>query len=71
MANLGEFFEKLASDAALMEAYQADPQAVMQANGLSEEEIQAVLSGDQAKLKQLSGDTSQYKSFLLIVSPKE
>lgn len=71
MSKLSDFFEKLGSDAALMEAYQKDPEGVMKANGLSDEEIQAVLTGDKTKLKQLSGDSVDTKSYMIITNPND
>lgn len=71
MSNLSDFFEKLGSDAGLMEAYQQDPKAVMLANGLTDEEVLAVLSGNMDKLKQLSGDTTNTRSYLLITNPND
>lgn len=55
MSKFNSFFEKLGSDAKLQEEYKQDPQGVMQANGLNDDEIQAVMSGDDNKLKSLSG----------------
>ncbi|MCG9720651.1 hypothetical protein [Shewanella sp. Isolate7] len=71
MSKLSDFFQKLGSDAALLEAYKADPKGVMKANGLTDEEIQAVLSGDKAQLDSLSGDTSEVQSYLLITNPDD
>ncbi|MGI2259427.1 hypothetical protein [Shewanella sp. GXUN23E] len=71
MSKFNEFFEKLASDAALMEAYKLDPQGVMAAEGLSEDEIAAVMSGDEAKIKELSGSTDTYAVFIHIQSPSK
>ncbi|MCL1145344.1 hypothetical protein AB4298_18265 [Shewanella sp. 10N.261.52.F9] len=55
MSKFNVFFEKLGSDAKLLEQYKQDPQAVMQAHGLSEEEIQVVLSGDKNKIESIAG----------------
>ncbi|QYK02461.1 hypothetical protein [Shewanella psychrotolerans] len=71
MSKLSDFFEKLGSDAVLMEAYKQDPEGVMKANGLNEQEIQAVMSGDMDKLKLLSGDTTDAKAYLLITNPND
>lgn len=71
MSKLSDFFQELGSDAALLEAYKADPKGVMKANGLTDEEIQAVLSGDKAQLDSLSGDTSEVQSYLIITNPDD
>ncbi|WP_028768599.1 hypothetical protein [Shewanella fidelis] len=55
MSKFNDFFEKLGSDAKLLEEYKQDPQGVMKANGLTDDEIQAVMSGGNDKLKSLSG----------------
>ncbi|MDR8524558.1 hypothetical protein [Shewanella fidelis] len=55
MSKFNDFFEKFGSDAKLLEEYKQDPQGVMKANGLTDDEIQAVMSGDNDKLKSLSG----------------
>ncbi|WP_108944077.1 hypothetical protein [Shewanella halifaxensis] len=65
MSKFNDFFEKLGSDAKLLEEYKQDPQGVMKANGLTDDEIQAVMSGDNDKLKSLSGD-NQIKEFLVV-----
>ncbi|MCG9729179.1 hypothetical protein L1D44_04890 [Shewanella sp. Isolate13] len=67
MSKFNEFFEKLGSDAKLLEEYKQDPQGVMQANGLSDDEIQAVMSGDDNQIKSLSGGQN-YRSLILIHS---
>ena len=56
MSNINTFFTKLGTDAALLEAYKLDPRGVMKANGLTKEEIEAVMSGDKARVSQLSDD---------------
>ncbi|ABZ75917.1 conserved hypothetical protein [Shewanella halifaxensis HAW-EB4] len=70
MSKFNEFFEKLGSDAKLLEEYKQDPQGVMQANGLSDAEIQAVMSGDDSKLKSLSGDKGT-KGYLVVHANKK
>ncbi|ABV86615.1 hypothetical protein [Shewanella pealeana] len=65
MSKFNKFFEKLGSDAKLLEEYKQDPQGVMQANGLSDDEIQAVISGDDNKLKSFS-DGKNYSSLVLV-----
>ncbi|QFU23575.1 hypothetical protein FM038_016260 [Shewanella eurypsychrophilus] len=68
MSKLNEFFEKLGSDSDLMDAYKKDPEGVMKANGLTDEEIATVMSGDTNKLKSLSGDQAQTRSYILVNS---
>ena len=53
MSKLSDFFQQLGMDAALLEAYKADPEGVMQDNGLSDEEIAAVMSGDKEQIDAL------------------
>ena len=70
MSKFNDFFEKLGSDAKLLEEYKQDPQGVMKANGLTDDEIQAVMSGDNDKLKSLSGDNLKVRSFMIVSNPK-
>ncbi|MCL1139719.1 hypothetical protein [Shewanella pneumatophori] len=70
MSKFNSFFEKLGSDAKLLEEYKQDPQGVMQANGLNDDEIEAVMSGDDNKLKSLSGDKS-VKSYMVVYVNKK
>ncbi|WP_372870513.1 hypothetical protein [Shewanella sp.] len=65
MATLNEFLKQLGEDAALLEAYKKDPEAVMRAHGLSEDEIQAILSGDKNELRLLCGD-EEHQTFVII-----
>ncbi|GGP71847.1 hypothetical protein GCM10009347_40830 [Shewanella algicola] len=69
MSNLSQFFTQLGTDAALLEAYQHDPIGVMQANGITEEEIEAVMSGDKALIRQLAGD-EEMNMFQIVTTPK-
>ena len=65
MSALSDFFTLLGQDASLMEEYLQNPETVMRAHGLSDEEIDTVMSGDLENLKSLSGD-GDYKTFLLV-----
>lgn len=65
MSALSDFFTLLGQDASLMEEYLQNPETVMRAHGLSDEEIDAVMSGDMENLKSLGGD-GDYKAFLLV-----
>lgn len=65
MSALSDFFILLGQDALLMEEYLQNPETVMRAHGLSDEEIDTVMSGDLEKIKSLSGD-GDYKTFLLV-----
>ncbi|MCG9697227.1 hypothetical protein [Shewanella sp. Isolate11] len=71
MSDLSEFFEKLATDAQLMEAYQQDPEAVMKSAGLTDEAISAVMSGDKAAIDKLSGNTSEFFHYQIVTSHKD
>lgn len=65
MATLNEFLKKLGEDAALLDAYKKDPQGVMRANGLSDDEIQAVMSGDKSQLKSLGGE-EEFQTYIVV-----
>ncbi|WP_028768598.1 hypothetical protein [Shewanella fidelis] len=69
MSKFNDFFEKLGSDAKLFEESKQDPQGVMKANGLTDDEIQVVMSGDNDKLKSLSGDNLKVRSFMIVSNP--
>lgn len=71
MAKINEFFEKLGSDAALLEAYQRDPEGVMKANGLDDEAIEAILSGDKARIDKLIGPGKQSVVYQIVYVPKD
>ncbi|MCL1040789.1 hypothetical protein ACNPKB_10865 [Shewanella marisflavi] len=71
MSKLSDFFQKLGSDAALLEAYKADPEGVMQDYGLSDEEIAAVMSGDKEQIDSLSGDSSDTQAYLIVTNPDD
>lgn len=58
MSQLASFMMKLGEDAELMAAYRKDPRGTMKAHGLTDEEIEAVMSGDTDKVKALSGNDS-------------
>ena len=68
MSNLSQFFTQLGTDAALLEAYLQDPRGVMQANGITDEEIAAVMSGYKALICQLAGDEDM-QMFQIVSSP--
>lgn len=55
MATLSEYLNALDSDAELKAAHDADPEGTMREYGLSEEEIQAALSGDESSVNKASG----------------
>lgn len=55
MATLSEYLNALDSDAELKASHDADPEGTMRDYGLSEEEIQAALSGDESKVNEASG----------------
>jgi hypothetical protein len=70
MSNISTFFTKLGTNAALLEAYKRDPRGVMKSNGLTEEEIEAVISGDKTRISQLSGD-KEMAMYLIVLNPTE
>jgi hypothetical protein len=55
MSTLLELMRKLGSDAALAAEYAKDPGAVVQRAGLSDDEQKAMLSGDYASIKRITG----------------
>lgn len=61
MSNLNDFLEKLSSDADLKARYLENPEQVMEEAGLSEEEKEAMRSGDEKSLSDLTGDSSIYR----------
>lgn len=61
MSNLNDFLEKLSSDADLKARYLENPEQVMEEAGLSEEEKEAMRSGDEKSLSDLTGDLKAYK----------
>ncbi|WP_088210568.1 hypothetical protein [Shewanella sp. Shew256] len=65
MSALSDFFTQLGQDAQLMEDYKQNPEAVMRAHGLTDVEINAVMTGDIEKLKVLNGDQN-YQTFVLV-----
>lgn len=71
MATINDFFERLGSDAALLEAYQRDPKGVMRANGLDDEAIDAIMSGDKARIDRLIGPSKQSVVYQIVYAPKD
>jgi aromatic-ring opening dioxygenase LigAB LigA subunit len=49
--NLGSFLHKLSEDSELQQAYMKDPRGTMQQAGLSDEEIDAMMSRDLGRIK--------------------
>ncbi|MCL1141772.1 hypothetical protein [Shewanella gaetbuli] len=70
MSNVQKFAQALATDAALLEAYNASPEKVMLEYGLTKEEVNLILSGDMSALKKQLGD-QEMKSFVVIATPSE
>ncbi|MGX9463476.1 hypothetical protein ACWXWU_19940 [Shewanella sp. A14] len=70
MQNMSTFFTKLGTDANLFEAYKLDPCGVMEANGLTTEEVEAVKSGDKAQVSKLAGDKAM-AMYMVVLSPTE
>lgn len=55
MATLSEYLNALDSDAELKASHDADAEGTMRDYGLSDEEIQAALSGDESSVNSASG----------------
>lgn len=53
MASLKDFVSRVSQDQTLRDQYLADPQATMTSEGLSQEEQDAVMSGDRARVASL------------------
>ncbi len=53
---LEEFIIKLSEDSQLNQSYLENPEAVMGQMGLDQDEIKAVMSGDQKQIKSLIGE---------------
>ncbi|MHC9511717.1 hypothetical protein [Kangiella sp. M94] len=53
---LEEFIIKLSEDSQLNQSYLENPEAVMGQMGLDQDEIKAVMSGDQKQIKKLIGE---------------
>ncbi|WP_064791871.1 hypothetical protein [Shewanella woodyi] len=64
MSNLNDFLENLSSDAELQVRYLENPEQVMEEAGLSEEEKEAMRSGDEKSLSDLTGDQKAYKKVI-------
>ena len=58
---LAKFLEKLGQDTELLAAYKKNPRAVMQEHGVSKEEIEAIMSGDEKKLRSISKASSVWQ----------
>ena len=53
---LEEFIIKLSEDSQLNQSYIENPEAVMGEMGLDQDEIKAIMSGDQKQIKKLIGE---------------
>lgn len=53
---LEEFIIKLSEDSQLNQSYIENPEALMGEMGLDQDEIKAVMSGDQKQIKKLIGE---------------
>ena len=51
---LAKFLEKLGQDTELLAAYKKDPRAVMKEHGVTADEIEAIMSGDEEKRKKVT-----------------
>ncbi|WP_394200593.1 hypothetical protein [Shewanella waksmanii] len=71
MSDLNDFFERLGSDAKLLEEYKKDPEGVMKANGISDKDIAIVMSGEEDQLRKQLGDTKSAKAYIMIQANKK
>lgn len=63
MATILEYLNRVDSDAKLRQAHLDDPRSAMKAFGLSDEQCEAVISGDQVKMAEIDGlDSSEQAS---------
>ena len=51
---LADFLEKLGQDTELLAAYKKDPRGVMKKHGVSDKDIEAIMSGDEKKVEKMS-----------------
>jgi hypothetical protein len=62
-----ELISKLSTDASFRERFRANPDSVMDAEGLSAEDKEVLKSGDPDKIRQHLGDDSPPGCFLIFV----
>lgn len=60
MSKLHDLLQNLSTDADLKAQYLENPEQVMEAAGLNEEEKEAMRSGDEKSLTDLTGDKQAY-----------
>ncbi|MCL1123509.1 hypothetical protein [Shewanella surugensis] len=60
MSNLDGLLAKLSTDAELKDQFIADPESIMDAENLTDDEKAAMLDGDVDKLSDISGDNQVY-----------
>ncbi|MGB0894505.1 MAG: hypothetical protein ACPGUD_08870 [Parashewanella sp.] len=68
---LTNFLAKLSEDTELLEAYKKDPKGEMKKFGLSDTDIEVVLSGDVNAIKQIHGSKTQDIHVLFIFKSDE
>ena len=65
---LSSFLTRLHEDPELQKRYKRDPRGTLEEAGVSKEGIDAVMSGDLAKLRSLVGGAEQML-FMVVISP--
>ena len=65
---LSSFLTRLHEDAELQKRYKQDPRGTLEQAGVSQEGVEAVMSGDLAKLRRLVGGAEQML-FMVVISP--
>jgi hypothetical protein len=66
MADITSFLVQLAQDSELQQRFKTDPQGTMAAEGLSEEDQETLVSGDQDRIR-ATVDSSQLAGTYLMV----
>ena len=65
---LSSFLTRLHEDPELQKRYKQDPRGTLEQAGVSRDEIETVLSGDLAKIKNLLAGVEQML-FMVVISP--
>ena len=66
--DLSGFLSRLYEDPELQKRYRSDPKGTLKEAGLSDDEIEAVTSGDLGKIKSMLGGPEQML-FMVVISP--
>ena len=65
---LSSFLTRLHEDPELQQRYKSDPRGTLEEAGVSQDEIDAVLSGDLGRIKSMLGGPEQML-FMVVISP--